>query len=99
MSDYHTKQKEETKVAVAKLMDALNVMGTKKDIVEGMIEELQCTHRTVQQNFCRVMLDVMKKYAEFRHDLRNEASVEVCKFITEQLIKEENQSKTYLPFV
>jgi hypothetical protein len=97
MSDYHTKQKEETREAVAKLMDALNVMGTKADVVEGMIEELHNTHRTLQQNFWRVMLEVMKQYAEFRPDLRNEASVELCKFLVEKL--KEDESKTYLPFV
>ena len=97
MSDYHTKQKEETKEAVAKLMNALNVMGTKKDVVEGIIEELRCTHRTLQQNFWRVILEVMKQYSEFRFDLRNEASVELCKYITEKLA--EDESKTYLPFI
>ena len=97
MSNYHTKQKEDAKQAIRDLMNALNVMGTKKDIAEGIMEELGCTHRTLQQNFWGVMIDVIREYSEFRHDLRNEASVELCKFLTERL--KEDESKTYLPFV
>ena len=97
MSEFHTKQKEDAKKAIGELMDALNIMGGKKDIVEGIIEELGCTHRTLQQNFWRVMVEVIKEYAEFRSDLRNEASVELCKFFKEKLA--ENEEKTYLPFV
>ena len=94
---YHTKQKEDARKAIADLMNAFNVMGTKKDIAEGIVEELGSTHRTLQQNFWGVMIDVINEYAEFRSDLRNEASVELCKFLKEKL--EENKEKTYLPFV
>jgi len=89
-------QKEAAQKAIALIMDAVNIMGSDKQVVEGIIEELQGTHRTLQQNFWRVMMGVIKEYSEFRHDLRNEGAVELCKYIKEQVAE---NHKEYLPYV
>jgi hypothetical protein len=90
-------QKDYAYKAIEMLLNDLNIMGSDKPIVEGVVEALRMNHRTLQQNFWRMMLEVIKQYSEFRHDLRNEASVELCKFFTEKL--KEDEGKTYLPFV
>ncbi len=89
-------QTEVAAEAIHNIMDAVNVMGSDDPVVQGIIEELMVSHRTLQQNFWRVMMQVIKRYSEFSHDARNEGAVEMCKFIKEQI--EENQ-KQYLPYV
>ena len=102
---YKDQSKNAVKEAMEKVMDAVNVMGTDESVAQGIIECLGSTHRTLQQNFWRVMLMVIKEYAKFRYDLRNEASVKLCQFIDEALEKDANEidpnltPKRYLPFV
>lgn len=90
-------QKEFAKEAVEMLLDNLNIMGSDKPIVEGILEALQMNHRTLQQNFWRAMVAVMKQYAEFRHDLRNEGAVEFCNAVKKMI--EDNPKTEYLPFI
>ena len=90
-------QREGTKKAIDDIMDLVNIMGSDKAVVEGCIEAMQGTHRTLQQNFWRVMIQVMKEYSEWRSDLRNEGSVEFCKAVKEML--EKNPRLEYLPYV
>ncbi len=90
-------QKETAKEAIDMIMDAVNIMGSDRKVKDGIIEALRCSHRTLQENFWRVMIDVIKEYSTFHCDLRNEAAVNLCKFITEKL--NENPEKTYLPYV
>lgn len=85
---------EYTEEQMLKIMDALNIMGREKQVVEGMVVALRKTHRTLQQNFWRAIMAVIKEYAEFNHDLRNEGAVELCKYIKEQI-----ENKEYLPFI
>lgn len=89
-------QTEVAAEAIHNIMDAVNVMGSDDPVVKGIIDELEVSHRTLQQNFWRVMMQVIKKYSEFNYDYRNENSVEMCKFIKEQV--EENY-KEYLPYI
>ena len=89
-------QKEVAKEAIDQIMDAVNIMGSDKQVVEGVVEGLSLSHRTLQQNFWRVMMQVIKEYSEFRSDLRNEGAVELCKFIKEQV---ETNNKEYLPYI
>ena len=91
-----TTQKEVAAKAIHNIMDAVNVMGTDETVVQGIIEELMVSHRTLQQNFWRVMMQVIKRYSEFSFDGRNEGAVEMCKFIKEQV---EKNHKEYLPYV
>lgn len=89
-------QKDYAYKAIEMLLNDLNIMGSDKPIIEGVVEALRMNHRTLQQNFWRMMMQVIKQYSEFRHDLRNEGSVELCKFIKEEV---EKNHKEYLPFV
>jgi len=96
-------QKEAAQKAIDLIMDAVNIMGSDKEVIEGIFEAIMTSHRTLQQNFWRVMIEVIKRYSTQRHDLRNEASVNLCLFITEHLeeYEKENggQKMDYLPFV
>ena len=89
-------QQEVAKESIDMIMDAVNIMGSDETVVKGIVESLQMSHRTLQQNFWRVMMQVIKEYSEFGSDGRNEGAVEMCKFIKEQV--EENH-KEYLPYV
>ena len=89
-------QQEVAKESIDQIMDAVNIMGSDKQVADGILEALQMSHRTLQQNFWRVMMQVIKEYSEFRCDGRNEGAVELCKYIKEQV--EENH-KEYLPYV
>jgi hypothetical protein len=89
-------QQEVTKEAIDQIMDAVNIMGSDKKVADGILESLQMAHRTLQQNFWRVMMMVIKEYSEFRFDDRNEGAVKLCKYIKEQV--EENH-KEYLPYI
>lgn len=89
-------QTEVAAKAIEDLMDAVNIMGSDDPVVQGIIEQIMVSHRTLQQNFWRVMMQVIKRYSEFSHDLRNEGAVELCKYIKTQV--EENH-KEYLPYI
>ena len=58
-------------------------MGNMDKPVAGMIEYLKSAHRTSQQDFWRTIQAVIMEYAKYDHDLRNEASVEFCKAVSE----------------
>lgn len=68
------------KDAVALITKACNY-GAGKEVAEGIIDALAQEHRTLQQDFWRVIREVAEKYSEFSHDLRNDASVEFCEDI------------------
>lgn len=89
-------QQETAKEAIDVIMNAVNIMGSDEKVAKGIIESLQTNHRTLQQNFWRVMMQVIKEYSEFRTDMRNEGAVELCKYIKEQV---ETNHKEYLPYV
>ncbi len=59
----------------------VNVMGGEEDMVQGMVEALQGSHRTLQQSFMRVFSKAMQDYQNTGADLRNEASVNYAKEI------------------
>jgi len=52
--------------------------GAGKEVAQGMIDALAHEHRTLQQDFWRVIREVAEKYADFPHDLRNEDAVKMC---------------------
>jgi hypothetical protein len=52
--------------------------GAGKEVAQGMIDALAHEHRTLQQDFWRVIREVAEKYADFPHDLRNEDAVGMC---------------------
>lgn len=90
-------QKERATTVTNEIMNAVNVMGSDKQVAEGILEAIKGSHRTLQQNYWRVMIAVIKGYAETNSDLRNEGAVNFCKDVVKFL--EENPNKEYLPYV
>lgn len=69
-----------TKRLVNDIEDLLN-RGTGDDVVDPMFDGIVRMHRTLQQNFWRVIGDVCDKYAGAPFDARNEGSVKFCKMV------------------
>ncbi len=92
----------EFSTAAKRLVDLCNYfggMGSKDDIGGAalLVEAIRKEHRTIQQNFWRIIISAMMIYAEDEKnpDLRNQASVDMTKKVT-KFIKENN---IYLPLV
>lgn len=66
----------------------LNTFGDPDDFVEAMLNE----HRTLIQNFTRLVADFLSKLAEHhdeaRFDARNQASIEFAKKVQERVLAE-----------
>jgi len=79
------------------LLDALNAMGSEDEVVRGFIDQLQRTHRTLQQNYGHLLVASILLFAQMQdkgwYDLRNEALCEMCKKL-EPVAKE-----AVLPFI
>ena len=90
--------KEEGRKLAAELITSLNVMGFEKDTAEGFVEELMRSHRTLQQSFGRLLLEIIKgfaeQYKEGRYDPRNEGICKLCHHLAA-----EAEGRDYLPFI
>ncbi len=66
----------------------LNTFTDPDDFIEAMLNE----HRTIQQNFTRLVADYLSRLAEQfdegRFDARNQASVEFAKKVQERVLAE-----------
>jgi len=72
---------EEMKKVWDKLSNTLNGFSYEEQ-AEAFFRMLSNEHRTLQQNFWRMMIKVIRKYAETKegwYDLRNEMSVRMCR--------------------
>jgi len=65
-------QFEKGKELAKGLVTAVNTMGSGEAMVKGFLEELDQSHRTLQQSAIRVMWDVLLGYRPGGTDLRNE---------------------------
>jgi len=91
MSD---RNREKAEKAIEDLIDACNIMGSDKDVAEGIYNGLTRAHRTLQQTFFRAFNDAIKEYAEDGYeDGRNQASKVYAKTIVEAT------KDCYFPFV
>jgi hypothetical protein len=71
------------------IVEESNSYGADYDFAEAIIAVLGKSHRTMQQTFWRSIRAAMKKYGETEYfDLRNQASVEFCKAVTEEVAPE-----------
>ena len=86
---------EAVRDAMSKLIDETNTMGYEEEVVQGIVEGLRVSHRTLQQNFMRSFVKAMKPYGEFKTDFRNEAAVALGKKIGEL----GEDSDNHLPFI
>lgn len=90
------KLKESVEAAVETLTNAVNVMGTREQVfvADVLHRRLDREHRTLQQNFWRMIGRIIQKVGEtpeHYYDLRNEASVKWA--------KEVSKIETYFPFI
>ncbi len=76
------KRVDAAKKAMIELIDSTNVMGCEADVIQGMTEALQYSHRTLQQSFISCFVGTMVNYAEFRTDARNEGAVQFAKNVS-----------------
>lgn len=72
-----------TRNAMLELIKTTNVMGFDEDIIQGMTEALQESHRTLQQSFMRCFVGTMDNYSKSRTDARNKNAVEFAKKVSE----------------
>jgi len=79
--------KEEIRIGVTHIFRALNISQT---CAEEFCKHIEYMHNTLQQNFWRMMVKVIKKYSSMKYcDARNKASVELCKKLKDFM--EENE--------
>jgi len=86
-SDQHIAAKK----AMLDLIKTTNVMNNGEDVISGMVEALQESHRTLQQSVVRAFAGTMNEYSEFKTDDRNFMSVGFAKEIKEM--------EFYFPFI
>jgi len=84
LQQHLAKQKriKKAKDAMIALIDATNIMGGEADVIQGMTEALQYSHRTLQQSFISCFVGTMVNYAEFRTDVRNQDAVQFAKNVS-----------------
>lgn len=69
--------------AIDTLLNLTNWIGNDRALAEVFANQLLQEHRTLQQNFWRVIKMVAEKYKDFDHDMRNESSVKFAAKISE----------------
>jgi hypothetical protein len=76
-----TRLKEKMVEEGRKIVDSLNIMDSdvKNAVMEGLLNGIFSTHRTLQGDFWDGMLKLIKKYGETKYfDARNEWAVKMC---------------------
>jgi hypothetical protein len=85
-----------------RLASALNRMSGEKEVIDGFLEGLSGTHRTLQQNFGNLLIASIRHLAEAKkrgwYDLRNEATVNLCEKLAE-VVEAETHGADRLPFI
>ena len=86
-------QTQEGRDFIKFLADYSNCMGrTEQTLVTAMVDAMHHQHKTIQQNMIRYLVTLLVTYSKTQSiDLRNEASVALCKKISEL--------DTFLPFI
>jgi hypothetical protein len=78
--------------AINTIADRLNYMGNDKACLEAIMYSVHKMHRTIQQNFFRILSQVINEYSKLEYfDDRNKSSVEWCKKVAD--------IQQYFPFV
>ncbi len=76
-------RRELTKETMEQLIDHTNCMTGEEAVIQGIVEALQGSHRTLQQSFVRCMAKALIEYSNTRFDARNEASIDFAKKVKE----------------
>lgn len=103
--NYMEKRKERVGETVQAISRGINIMDN--DQISDIGIELTTMHRTLQQNFMRVVIAFIKEQAKNDklgyYDLRNEETVKLCSKLWETLEETENYNPSdedvYLPTV
>lgn len=103
--------KEQGSSIARQLSDALNKMGSEDEFIEGFVEELEKTHRTLQGRMGVLVLQCLLHWAEMHdngwHDARNQSLCDLSAKLRE-VMRDENVSykrkndepeKAFLPFI
>lgn len=72
----------QNELIIEELFVLLNIMGNDRVLYNVLPKILLNEHRTIQQNFWRLIHRTAEEYKEQRFDMRNQASVEFAKHIT-----------------
>jgi hypothetical protein len=87
------KEKEECELLCKNLFHKIN--GADDMFTEVLMKHILSEHRTLQQSFWRMITKLIIQTAKTEYyDLRNEASIEMCKEIVLKL-----KEKLYLPLI
>jgi hypothetical protein len=93
VTERHYAEAEKIAEAVESLCSLLNTYTQETEMKATVFVRCLCgQHRSLQQAFWRLMREVIARYANEHHDLRNEASVQWCKRVAAEV-------DAYLPFV
>jgi hypothetical protein len=84
------------------IMDALNTLSNEDEVIKGFCTEaVHYTHRTLQQGFGRLLVELVKMWAgkakEGNFDLRNESLVKLCAKMVPVIEQETNGGR--LPLI
>ena len=66
------------KDSIRAIMNELNG-GKRREVASAILEEVQSTHRTLQQDFWSAIADALINYGDSGYDLRNEEAVKMAK--------------------
>jgi hypothetical protein len=96
-SEYDAEKYEAGKKTAEEIVKNLNCMGREDFFTMGFMEELSCTHRTLQQKFGGVIQKIIfhfaEEYSKGRYDPRNEAFCKMCHELKSKV------EEAYLPFI
>lgn len=74
------------------LTTALNSMTYEKEVIQGFVDQITKSHRTLQQSTMRAVSALIFRWAEMKdkghYDLRNEATVNSCSIMKRSMEKE-----------
>ena len=68
--------------AMTIIFDELNIIGSENEIADIIAYFIIRQHRTLQQDYFRVLLKVIDEYSKASYDIRNEDSINMCKDIS-----------------
>jgi len=92
--DWKIEAQDKAEELTKQLIQLTNAYGSEDSVTEGILRAITTEHNTLQQSFWRAMQGVIAGYSEHKYvDLRNQASVDMCKAMNEAL------NGQYLPFV
>ena len=85
------KRIEEISLLTTQLISETNIMGSDKEVSQGILLGLMQSHPTLQQSFIRAFIMALGGYSKLKGDLRNQGAIDFAKQVTE--------NDNHLPYV